>query len=186
MVAKTAKLITPDRVKKLLDCYGANPDCWPMDEKVSALSLIQHSSELRELQQNVAGFDRMLKASDISTDIEGSSNDELLQRIIEALPEQEHKPNRQFVNKIAGKKRYFLDFNSSIGALAASIAIVAITLSIVNLNHENIKPLSSVTVTSAASGVELDNWMWEQVMGEPVDDTDEPMTMMALLELGEI
>jgi hypothetical protein len=32
---------------------------------------------------------------------------------------------------------------------------------------------------------ELDDWMWEQVTGESLDDNEEPLTFMALLELDQ-
>jgi len=186
MSAKTAKLITPDRVKMIFECYGSNPDCWPVDEKASALSLIQHSSELRELQKEFADFDRLLMASDMSAALTGTTDKALLNRIVEVLPEQESRPNPAYINREAGKKKHFLDFNSSIGAIAASVAIVAITLSIVNLRPEHAKPVSPVVATTAASSADLDSWMWEQVLGEPSDEAEEPLTMMTLLELGEI
>lgn len=186
MTAKTAKLITPERVKKLFECYGSNPDCWPVDEKVSALSLIQHSSELRELQKEVAGFDKLLKDADMSAGFVEPSDTQFLQSIVNELPQQETKQNPRFTNRVQGNKRLFFDVNSSVGLIAASVAIVAITLSIVNLKPDRVHQVGRTASTSVTVNTELDNWMWEQVSGVPADESDEPLTMMALLELGEI
>ena len=64
MSAKTSKLITPERVERILECYGSNPDCWPEDEKTAALSLIQHSAQLLKIQQEAEAFDELLVAGE--------------------------------------------------------------------------------------------------------------------------
>lgn len=182
MTAKTAKLISPERVKKLFECYGSNPDAWPTDEKVSALSLIQHSGELRELQQEIAKFDKFLNESDIARNLGEIADQQLVNKIVETLPDQDSKPDSRFRNRNLQDKKLFFDLNRSMGAIAASVAIMAITLSIVTLKPESVKPVSAVSTAKT----ELDNWMWEQVVGEPLDDSEEPLTMMTLLELEEI
>jgi hypothetical protein len=182
MTAKTAKLISPERVKKLFECYGSNPDAWPSDEKVSALSLIQHSGELRELQLETAKFDKILKETDVLKDFGITVDQGFVNKIVEALPNQDVKPNPQFRNRASQDKKSFFDLNRSMGALAASVAIMAITLSIVTLKPENAEPVSTV----ATANIELDVWMWEQVVGESVDDSEDPLTMLGLLELEEI
>ena len=182
MTAKTAKLISPERVKKLFECYGSNPDAWPADEKVSALSLIQHSGELRELQKEIAEFDKILKGSNIARELGETADQELVSKIVDVLPDQESKSNSRFRNRILRDEKSFFDLNRSMGAIAASVAIMAITLSIVTLKPESVKPVSTVATVKT----ELDNWMWEQVVGESPDDSEDSLTMMALLELEEI
>ena len=187
MTAKTAKLITPERVKVLFECYGSNPDRWPVDEKVSAVSLIQHSSELRELQKEVAEFDKQLKDADIAAGFTGGSDEQLIQRVVAELPKQEEKPNPDFTNRTITRKRFLFDVNSSIGLIAASVAIVAITLSIVNLKPQPVQhQIVQSASTTVVANTELDKWMWGQVTGESADDSEEPLTMLALLELGDI
>ncbi len=182
MTANTVKLISPERVKKLFECYGPNPDSWPLDEKVSALSLIQHSGELQELQREIKGFEKLIETADVSQVVGDGVDQELLNRIVGALPEQDSRPDPRFSNRRLRNNRPFFDLNRTMGAVAASVAVVAITLSIVTLKPENVRPVSSVT----AANTELDNWMWEQVFGEPVDDSEEPLSMMTLLEMEEI
>jgi len=182
MSAKTAKLISPERVKKLFECYGAHPDAWPVDEKVSALSLIHHSSELRELQQEYAEFDRLLKDSDISSGVSALSDSKLLDKIISGLPEQDARADSSFFSRIDNNRGRFFNLNKSFGAIAASVAILAITLSITHLHPEHVKPVSSTIVASS----DLDKWMWEQVAGDVEEDSDDRISMMTLLELEEI
>lgn len=183
MSAKTVKLISPERVKQILKCYGANPQSWPADEKLAALTLIQHSAELRELQQQTVQFDKLLLSADTALNIEETVDRDLLDRIVNSLPEQEKKPHPDFVNRLPAERKSFLDFSRSLGAIAASLAVVAISLSIVSISPTNIKPVSSV---ASAQSV-LDEWMWEQVVGEQQsEELDEPLSMMALLELEEL
>lgn len=183
MSGKTAKLISPERVKRILECYGSNPETWPEDEKVAALSLIQHSRELHDLQQQTAELDNLLKSADSVVAINDEpGSDELLNKIVNALPEQDRKPDPRFANHLPNSKKSFFDLNHSLGAIAASLAVVAISMSIVTLSPTNINPEASV----ASSQSVLDEWMWEQVMGEPADEAEEPLSMMALLELEEL
>lgn len=182
MTAKTAKLISPERVKKLFECYGSNPDSWPVDEKVSALSLIQHSSELKALQQEIAKFDKILKEGDVAIDVAETIDREKVNQLAAGLPEQDRRPNPHYVNRNLQSRKSFFDLNRSLGAIAASVAIMVITLSIVTLKPENVTPVSTVVTAKT----DLDGWMWEQFVSEPADDYDEPLTMMALLELEEI
>lgn len=183
MSTNTVKLISPERVKAILDCYGSDPAAWPQDEKVAALTLIQHSSELRDLQLEAAKLDRLLsEEAAMEPGLDQAASEDLINEIIDKLPEQEKKRNPQFINRDSGSTRSLFDWNRTFGAIAASIAVAAISLSIFTISPESVKPVSSV----AASQIELDNWMWEQVAGESVDDSEEPMSMMALLELEEI
>lgn len=182
MSGKTVKLVSPDRVKRILECYGSNPEAWPDDEKVAALSLIQHSGELQDLQQQTAELDNLLKSADSAVTVNEGASNELLNKIVNVLPEQDRKPDTRFVNQSSKSNKSFFDLNHSLGAIAASLAVVAISMSIVTLSPNNIKTESSV----ASSQSVLDEWMWEQVTGESVDEADEPLSMMALLELEEL
>lgn len=182
MSAKTVKLISPERVKRIFECYGANPDCWPMDEKVAALSLIQNSSELQSLQKQSAELDTLLKESDSGFTSDEATNRELLDKIVAALPDQNKKPTPDFVNQQAIGRKSFFDWNKTLGAIAASVAVVAISLSIVSIAPDSIKPVSSI----ASAQSELDDWMWEQFVSDTTtDDAEEPLSMMALLDLEE-
>ena len=173
MSTNTVKLISPERVKTILDCYGSNPDAWPEDEKVAALSLIQHSSELRELQQEAVKLDGFLSEAVNELNLDGGDSNTILGKIVNSLPEQAGVQHPQFVNRDTGGKNSLFDWNKTLGTIAASVAVVAISLSIFNITPDSVKPVSSV----AASQVELDNWMWEQVVGESVDESDEPIGM---------
>ena len=181
MSAKTSKLITPERVERILECYGSNPDCWPEDEKTAALSLIQHSAQLLKIQQEAEAFDELLVAGEEVADLSDTDNSELLKQIVGELPMQDKYPDAAFKNKQLGHKKSILNSHRWIGAVAASVAIFVISMSIVEL-----RPVSVIPPLSNLAQVELDQWMWEQEVGEVIDEDGEPLTMMALLELDEL
>ena len=182
MSAKTLKLVSPERVRRILECYGANPDSWPMDEKVAALSLIQNSNELQALQQEAAEFDKLLKDTESEFVSDEATTRSLVDRVVSALPEQDSKSNPDFVNLQSGGHKSFFDLNRTLGAIAASIAVVAISLSIATITPDSAKPVSIATTSQS----ELDVWMWEQVVGDTTDEIEEPLSMMALLDLEEL
>lgn len=56
----TDRLITLDRLRIVLDAYGADPERWPAEERASAVALIEGSTEARALFEEAAGLDRVL------------------------------------------------------------------------------------------------------------------------------
>ena len=178
MNSKTAKLISPERVRKLLECYGANAQAWPEDERASALALIQHSSELQNLRQQAHAFDVVLSAGDNRSRIDAPADPKLVARIVDGLPEQDRAASGSKRNRLglAG----LTDSRSLLSLAAATAAVFVISLSIMNI-HTSSLPREQPARVSA----ELDDWMWEQVTGEPLDEEEGPATFMALLELEE-
>ena len=96
MNGKTAKLISPERVEQLLECYGADPNSWPDDERATASALILHSDRLKQLQKEAEQLDKLLLQADtaVITNVSGKSNNAavntaLVERIVKNLPAQE-------------------------------------------------------------------------------------------------
>lgn len=56
----TDRLITLDRLRVVLDAYGADPERWPAEERASAVALIDGSAEARALFEETARLDRAL------------------------------------------------------------------------------------------------------------------------------
>jgi hypothetical protein len=183
--SKMAKLISPERVVELLDCYGANPEAWPDDERATALALIQHSTELQNLQRQAAQLDKLLVGGGMQPNPQEAADPKLVSRIVGNLPAQaKARKYGQRRDGCANTRRPLVDFSGWTSMVAASIAVLAITLSIMEFDSlsTNLQPQSSV------SQPELEYWMWRQVTGETEIDTDddeeEPMTLMALIDLG--
>jgi len=171
MNSKTAKLISPERVIELLDCYGADPDAWPDDERITALALIQHSSQLKDLQNEARALDNFLCEGDAKHRADEPVDMQLLSRITANLPPQE-KTGKSLHR---GRKPSLFDVGNWTGMVAATIAVFVITVSIVELH-----PSSTTAKQSGASQAELDYWMWQQVTGEADNEDEDPLTMMAL------
>lgn len=178
MNSKTAKLISPERVEELLDCYGANRDSWPDDERATALALIQNSSELQRMQQEAEQLDQFLISGDDKVDANAPVDSKLVSRIVNNLPEQNKAQQVGSAINHAHSKRLLFDYHNWIGMAAASIAVFVISVSIMNLQPSSVPREQPRLVQT-----ELDEWMWEQVTGELDSEDEEPITMMALLEM---
>ena len=59
-MAGTDRLITLDRLRGVLEAYGAEPERWPAEERAAATALIESSGEARSLFSEAAALDRML------------------------------------------------------------------------------------------------------------------------------
>ncbi|WP_455365765.1 hypothetical protein [Kaarinaea lacus] len=177
MNSKTAKLITPERVMELLDCYGADPESWPDDERTTALALIQNSTQLKNLQNEARELDHFLAGGEMKQDAVEPVDMKLVSRITANLPAQDKPVKRITQDSRRAVKRSLFDPGSWTGMIAASLAVFAITVSIMELQSTpGSRPQSSV------SQAELDYWMWQQVTGETENEDEEPLTMMVLFE----
>ena len=173
--SNTTKLISPERVEELFDCYGANPDAWPDDERATALTLIENSSQLQGLQREAKQLDRFLVSGENQQEINAPVDSKLVARIVDYLPEQHSSRQPEH------SKRPLFDlgdwFGSKwIGMAAASIAVVVISVSIMNLQTISVPQDQPVVIQA-----ELEEWMWEQVTGETDNEEDEPISFMTLL-----
>lgn len=175
MNSKTAKLISPERVVELLDCYGADPEAWPDDERATALALIQHSTQLKNLQEEAKRLDQLLTSGAMPS--HEPVDMQLVSRITANLPMQE-KASDQLSRH--GRKSSLFDVSSWAGMVAATIAVFVITVSIMELRTSSTSERQYDTAQA-----ELDYWMWQQVTGEADNEEEEPLTMMALFEPDE-
>jgi hypothetical protein len=175
MNSKTAKLISRERVMELLDCYGADPQAWPEDERTTALALIQHSTELKNLQKEARKLDRFLVGDNMQPAFAGPADKQLVSRIVSSLPAQIAGGQNVRQQRDKPGRRPLFDFSNWIGMVAASVAVFVITVSIMELN-----PTSVSQPQNGISQAELDYWMWQQVTGEVENEDEEPLTMMAL------
>ena len=182
MNSKSEKSVSPERVEVLFDCYGANPDAWPEEEREMAVRLIKNSSELQARQREAEHLDQYLASGDNRPVNAEPVDSRLVARIVNHLPQQ-NKPESVATFPVREKRAKSSMFDVSnwiggnwIGMAAASIAVVVISISIVNLEFSSTPQPEPRLVQ-----VELDEWMWEQVTGETNSEEDEPVTFMTLL-----
>jgi hypothetical protein len=175
--SNTTKLISPERVKALLECYGADANAWPDDERASAQALIQHSDELQALRKQERELDELLLSGNDASAGQAPADSALVARIVDNLPEQ--KPSAKGARPHASRYRTSaLNHPRNWLSLAAAAATVfVISVAIMDLES------TSVSQQPAPVTAEMDEWMWEQVTGDPLDDEEEPMTFMSLVEM---
>jgi hypothetical protein len=73
--------VTIDRLRDLLDAWGASADRWPADERAAALALILRSPEARALRDEAARLDAFLDADPID-----APSDDLVARVLAGAP----------------------------------------------------------------------------------------------------
>ena len=195
MTGKTAKLISADRVAQLLECYGANENNWPEDERAAATNLIKHSSELQQRQREAQQLDAAMNALDVNEELRHRADAKIVSNIMDNLPAQEQSniesilyktaankttSNKTTSNKTTAKNRNFFGAWIAYG-MAAAAAVVFVTTVIMT---QQLSPTQPTGTTNIAQ-TELDNWMWDQVEGSAAqeDNNEEPLTLMALVDL---
>lgn len=70
-----------DRLRQVLDSYGARPEMWPSSEREAALALVLSTPEAKALLEEAEALDRML---DAAPQIEPSAA--LRARILDGIP----------------------------------------------------------------------------------------------------
>lgn len=78
-------MITLSRLSEILDAYGADPDCWPLEDRVAALELLAQSAEARALAHSAGNLDALLDAAPLSLPPRPIA-DALTARIVAQLP----------------------------------------------------------------------------------------------------
>jgi hypothetical protein len=183
MADNTLKFVDSNRVARLLECYGADPQCWPDEERAAALKLISASSELQALQQEAAQLDGAMDVHNIKQRLNDSSDTDAVMQILQQLPPQDSgvtpTPISNAKRSTAPLSKRWISL-----AMAASVAVVAlVSLIMVNSPDSPTSPKATQTM-AAADDAELDQWMWQQVTGLPAsEENDDPLTFMAFVEL---
>lgn len=78
--------MTVDRLRALLDAFGADADRWPADERAAALALIASSVDARALRDEAAQLDLLLDEDPVA-----APSDLLVARVLASAP----KPARR-------------------------------------------------------------------------------------------
>jgi len=188
----TAKLINEARVKELLDCYGADAEGWPQEERASAVTLIKHSADLRRYQQEAKRLDDAMQIPQEKQNLDSRPGSDLVTSIINALPEQDRgnavKLSDHFRTKQATAPKWW-----SYTALAAAAVLVLAVTFVMEQAIEQSKPTQPTQplVAAKVSRDDLHQWLWEQATGPSDDDeqdfsqndSDGPATFMAMVDL---
>ena len=87
----TAQPMTSERLRHLLEAYGANPDRWPPEEREAALALLDDSSEGRAERDRAARLDALLDRAPAERPSRG-----LAARVLAASPAKRQKAQSRF------------------------------------------------------------------------------------------
>jgi hypothetical protein len=191
MTNVTSKLVTPARLRQLLDCYGSSSASWPEDERQAALSLLKGSPELRVYREQNQPLDKLLKEIQVQ---ETNTSDQavlqsLQQRIISQLPEQkldiESSVNtKESRDPQCARTQQTHRSRIWMGGIAAGLFIVSLSVGIIQktFNPEH-NPVPQQTADM--SGNDFVQWAWEDITDESLtlDADNEPTTLLALVEL---
>ena len=74
-------VMTLQRLQQLLDAYGANPERWPLEERATALALLEHSTEAQAQRDRAARLDALLDLAPVT-----HPSAELAARILAVAP----------------------------------------------------------------------------------------------------
>lgn len=177
----TAKLVNTERVIELLECYGADTDNWPEDERAAANTLIRNSVELRQLQQQTRQLDDVMSTPGVRQAIEERADARVVAAVIDKLPAQEaantismdkHRKQRD------ESRARLLNFYS----LAAAFAMAFIAVTFVIQKPASVSSPQAIQAVDVAQS-DLDQWMWREVFGAAEEETEEPNTFMAMVDL---
>jgi len=200
MQSKTAKLINEERVIALLECYGADSNNWPEEERAVAIALINSSSALQQRQSEIRQLDELMGMHEARESLHTRADAATVATIINALPEQQasntvnlhaHRAAHKH-NKAANRRSAWWKYGA---AAAAAVVFLAVSV-VIQQSSRPLQPSQSTSlriaaVSETASQDEMDQWLWQQATGlsddVPADlsqdDADLPITFMAMVEL---
>ncbi|MDH5437037.1 MAG: hypothetical protein OEX83_09780 [Gammaproteobacteria bacterium] len=152
-----------ERVKKLIDCYGADTDRWPQKELAAAIRLLDASPELIAYQDEARTLDKLLTGHSVAMI---TDTNVLASRIMDNLPQQS-RPSK------TGYIRY---------ASAAAIALVFATTWLLQPTTSDI-PFSEPTEIAQT---EFEQWAWEETFDQTpmaMIDYEEPTDELSFMEI---
>lgn len=181
MSNNTAKLVNEERVIELLECYGADTNNWPEDERAAANTLIKNSAELQQLQRQTRQLDDVMGTSGVRQAIEGRADARIVASLIDKLPAQEAAnaiPIDKHRKQRAESRARLLNFYS----LAAAFAMAFIAVTFVIQKPASVSSPQAIQTVDVAQN-DLDQWMWREVFGAAEEEAEEPATFMAMVDL---
>jgi hypothetical protein len=190
MNSATAKLINEERVMQLLDCYGADAQCWPEEERAAALTLIKHSVELQRYHQQARELDDMMQVHPVRQELGVRPSRELVASIVDGFPDQPQNNTVQLTDHLKAKKAAVAPRWWKYSAVAAAAVLVLALTLIIEQPEQVSQPVQPLAAADASQG-DIDQWFWDQAtgvsdevdQGSAQDDSDAPTTFMAMVEL---
>ena len=88
--------MTIDRLRTILEAYGADPSRWPGADRADAVALLERSAEARSLRDEAARLDAMLDAAPAAAPSEA-----LAGRVLDGVPASTQRRGRRWTAMLA-------------------------------------------------------------------------------------
>ncbi len=169
------KVVTHQRVKELLNCYGGSSQAWPQQERAAAWALLENSTELQRLREEALLLDQALnlpQSARMATTTEPTAD--LARKILGRLsepglarqPNQTDRHIRQSHQHRAFSRVTLLN-RSWVWAGVAVCGAAAVALVITLLLPQPVIE-RQVRLTTAAN--DFEDWVWEEVLDQTPED----------------
>ena len=143
-------MIDIDRLRSLIDAYGAEPARWPADERAAALLLLANSAEARAYAQDAEALDATLDCAPLRPTVTVDPA-ALAARIIRA-------PNRRPAAPAGWSRRPVFGFGwPNVAALAAA-AIVGFVVGWTDLSSTATNARDSVDAVASLAAADDSVW----------------------------
>lgn len=199
MQSKTAKLVNEQRVNTILECYGADADSWPEEERAATIALINSSPELQQRQRESQQLDELLGVHQARESLEARADAATVASIINALPEQAAENTINLRDHVASSKAKKVAKHINLwwtygGIAAAAVVMLAISVIIQQPSQplRTASPVRTAALSGDVSQQEMDQWLWQEATGLNEELSAElaqeeadlpPITFMAMVEL---
>lgn len=189
------KFVSIERAIALIDCYGANIEAWPDEERVAAIALVKASTQLQQRLQAAQQLDDALNGYGGSAQTHQPA---LVSRIIDQLPDQDPAElitaapdpinQRSVLKSDETYNPTYLKVESHFwqkkSMIAAGFALFFVAYFLSQSQTSSLKP------TTLIAQPILDQWMLDEIAADNTvnnsnneNDDDEELTFMAMVEL---
>jgi hypothetical protein len=162
-------MMTTDRAKQILACYGGSYEQWPIDERLALQQLLLSNAGLLKAQQQALYLDKKLEQLFANTQM--IETRQLEQKILMNLPNRQYVSRPQTSNKFLNMKgwlNHIINPAKTISAMALML-ILAISSFQFIANQSDTRPVS----------IHMEDELW--LMAEAFEQSEE-LELLAILE----
>ena len=164
-------MVTIERAKQILACYGGKPEQWPVDERLDLQQFLLSNTDLQLIQQQALELDEQLVKT--FTAFKGTDTQYLQKNILANLPDRKKPENSQFSEFLTPINKSLANainkLFSPAGIMATVTMLVLLTIGVFNFKYE----------TPALISNGMDDELL--LMAEALDGSDE-LELLAILE----
>ncbi len=172
-------MISVDRAKKIIQCYGGLSRAWPERERKDMLQLLLDSKSLTDMRQEALVLDSFIGLAEQKADDLNDRQSEQIcaDRILANLPEQRRK-----IESI--RMKFLPDLDGVREKIALSIPVLLVAVLVMSLSNslqlkQSTEDDKYLTVAEYMAVYVEDNYMAEE---ESMPINDEQLEILAFLE----